>query len=229
MKSLFTAISLLTGLLMATGHGQQVRVSMQYVELPHTVMTELLADGETDGAKLHDKAYALTKDGKARIVETAMVVCRNGQKASAESIREEIYPTEVMPPSLPCGGSRGLSPGDPLPMKQRVFTAFDTRNVGTTLEMETVVSADGRSVDLRLVPEIVSRNRLETMAEYRDARGDGSIRMPIYEAWRTNTSLRVRSGKFTLVSAIHPIGRQAAPFVDSRILLFVRADVLEEP
>jgi hypothetical protein len=66
MKTLSIAISLLSGLLIAAGHSQQVRVSVQYVELPHAVMTELLAGGETDGSTLHDKTFALTKVGKAR-------------------------------------------------------------------------------------------------------------------------------------------------------------------
>src|SRR6478609_4130613 len=185
MKTLSLAISLLSGLLIASGHGQQVRVSVQYIELPHTVMTDLLADGETDEAKLHDQAIAFTKVGKAKILETSIIVCRSGEKALTESVREEIYPTEVMPPGLPCGGPIHLSPGDPQPMKQRTYTAFDTRNTGTTLEVEAIVHPDdSRFIELRLVPEIVSRNRLETIADYRDKRGDASIRMPIYEAWR---------------------------------------------
>jgi hypothetical protein len=229
MKLLPSAISVLTGLLMAAGYGQQVRVSVQYVELPHTLVTDLLASAETDGARLHDKAFALTKEGEAKILETCLIVCRSGEKATAESIREEIYPTEVTPPGLPCGDLGGLSPGDPSPMRQRTYTAFDTRDTGTTLEVEATVLPNGRSVRLRLAPEMVSRNRLETIAEYRDKRGDASIRMPIYETWRTNTSLTVRSGRFSLLSVIHPKPRQPAPFQDSRILLFVRADVLDGP
>jgi hypothetical protein len=95
------------------------------------------------------------------------------------------------------------------------------------LEMEAFVREGERLIDLRLVPEFVTRLRLETMREYLDERGDSSVRMPIYEAWRTNTQLTLRNGRFSLVSVFSPKRRQAAPFVDSRVLLFVRADVLE--
>jgi hypothetical protein len=135
-----------------------------------------------------------------------------------------------MPPQLPCGGSS--NPPDPdseCSAKQRSYTAFDTRNTGTMLSVAAEHLIGGRFIKLQLVLEIVSRSRLETMAEYRDKWGDASIRMPIYETWRTNTSLKVRSGKFALVSVIHPLRQQTAPFDDSRILLFVRADVMEMP
>ncbi len=67
--------------------------------------------------------------------------------------------------------------------------------------------------------------RLETMMEYKDQRGDASIRMPVYETWRTKTSLTVRAGQFSLVSVISPKRQAPAPFVDSRVLLFIRPDV----
>lgn len=231
MKTISIAISLLSGLL-AAGQDQQVRVSVQYVELPHVDLTNLLAEG-SDGGPLHDKTMVLVGANKAKILETSMLVCVSGQRARMESIREEIYPTETQPPGLPGSfGSSGSSLAEhyvPNLANQRSFTAFDTRNTGAMLEVEADVLADGHFVELRLMPEIASLDRLETMFEYKDKWGDASVRMPIYETWRTNTSLTVRSGKFALVSVITPKRQQAAPFVDSRILLFVRADVLETP
>jgi hypothetical protein len=206
-------------------------VSVQYVELSHADVTSLLAEGPAGGL-LHGKVMELVRANKARILETCIGVCQSGGKATFESIREEIYPTETQPPQLEFSiGSSvpSLSDEEHYSLRQRAFSAFETRNTGTMLEVGAEVLADGRFVELRLAPEIVSRNRLETMVEYRDKRGDASVRMPLYETWRTNTSLTVRSGSFALVSAIHPKRPQPAPFVDSRILLFVRADVLETP
>jgi hypothetical protein len=231
MKTVSIALSLVSGLLMAAGHGRQVRVSIQYVELPHADLTVLLA-GSPGNESVHGKAMELVRANKARILETCIGVCQSGGKATFESIREEIYPTETQPPGLPGTFSGPVSRSSQEPhysTRQRAFTAFETRNSGTMLDLDAEVMKDGRYVHLRLAPEIGSRNRLETMVEYRDKRGDASVRMPIYETWRTNTSITVRSGKFALVSVIHPKRPQPAPFVDSRILLFVRADVLETP
>lgn len=234
MKSISIACSILTGLLLATGHGQQVRVSVQYVELPHADLTLLLAESPGNAA-LHAKAMQMVRGKKAKIVETCIGVCQSGGKATIESVREEIYPTEVEPPELPC--SIGMSPpvtGFTLPEvnyspKHRSYTAFETHNTGTMLEMDVHVSEGNRFVDLRLVPEFGSRLRLETMREYKDERGDTSVRMPIYETWRTKTSLTLRAGQFSLVSVISPKRQVPAPLVDSRVLLFVRADVLPDP
>lgn len=234
MKSVSLACLLLTGLLPSIGKSQQVRVSVQYVELPHADLTSLLADSPGNAA-LHAEAMEMVRGKKARIVETCIGVCQSGGKATIESFREEIYPTEVTPPELPC--SIGNSPpvtGLTLPEvnyspKHRSYTAFETRNIGTMLEMDAHVSEGERLVDLRLVPEFVNRMRLETMTEYKDERGDASIRMPIYETWRANTQLTLRAGQFSLVSVFSPKRRVPAPFVDSRVLLFARVDVLPEP
>lgn len=233
MKSVAIACLILTGLLLETGHGQQVRVSVQYVELPHVELTALLVDSPENEA-LHAKAMEMVREKKARIVETCIGVCQSGGKSTIESVREEIYPTEVEPPELPC--SIGMSPpvtGFTLPEvnyspKHRSYTAFETHNTGTMLEMDVHVSEGERFVELRLVPEFGTRLRLETMREYKDERGDTSVRMPIYENWRTNTSLTLRAGQFSLVSVFSPKRRMSAPFVDSRVLLFVRADVQPE-
>ena len=75
-----------------------IRVSVQYIEVTHSVLTEMLAGKEKGGPGLHAKAIALAKEGKAKILETCMVVCHCGQKATVESLREVIYPTEYQPP-----------------------------------------------------------------------------------------------------------------------------------
>ncbi|MEO5715228.1 MAG: hypothetical protein ABIT37_17245 [Luteolibacter sp.] len=232
MKLVLIALSLIScGI--AAGNSErlaQIRVCLQFIEVPHATLTEMLAGHETSGQALHDKAIALAKDGRAKLMETCMVVCRSGQKATLESIREEIYPTEYAPPELPCGNLSNVRlasdpPANPL---FRSPTAFDTRNTGVTFEVESTLSANG-AIDLRLSPEIVTPLRLETWMEHVDQWGDGSIRMPIYESWRVNTSISVESGKFELVSALTPKANAPVPAVSRKILVFVRADILPAP
>lgn len=91
------------------------------------------------------------------------VVTRSGQKASVEITRELIYPTEFDPPQVPTnvGQNRILIVGGiqiPLPLPPPVVTpttptAFDMRRTGVVLEVEPVISEDGRSVDLAITPE----------------------------------------------------------------------------
>lgn len=91
------------------------------------------------------------------------VVTRSGQKASIEITRELIFPTEFDPPQVPTnvGSSQQNNGGGiviPLQLPPPVVTpttptAFDMRRTGVVLEVEPVISEDGRMVDLAITPE----------------------------------------------------------------------------
>lgn len=233
MKSLLIALGLLTGGIAVADqpHPKQIRVSLQFIEVPHSAFTEMLAGPEINGEAIHEKALALSKQDQAKIMETCMVICRSGEKATLETIREEIYPTEYSPPGLP--GSFSSTPArtqldTPMNPAFRAPTAFSTRNTGLTFEVETLLNSNGM-IELRLVPELVTRLRLETWMEHVDQWGDGSMRMPIFESLRCNTAINVKPGKFELVSALTPKVNAPVPEVSRKILVFVRADVLPTP
>jgi hypothetical protein len=207
-----------------------VRVSMQLIEVPLPTLTELMSNPEQAGHQLHAKAFALTKSGKAKLVETCSVMCRSGQRAILESVLELIYPTEVRPPTLPTptratGQASPPSSNDYMP-RPPTPTAFETRNTGVTLEVEPALSADGKIIDLRFAPEIVTPRGLATWCDFRDQWGDASVRMPLFEAWKTSTGITVIDGRFDLVSVITPQPADPVPGQLRRILVFVRADVI---
>jgi hypothetical protein len=206
----------------------QVRISLQFIEVSHPVLTELLAGEDQSGNALHAKAVSLSKEGKARILETCVLTGHGRQKLTLESIREEIYPTEYTPPALPCNIPAEPLPKPPMPFLRefRTPTAFETRNTGVTIEVEPRISQDGRTIQLSLSSAAVIPVRLDMFGEYRDRWGDASIRMPVYEKWGTQTTLSVTSGKFGLVSVIHPQPVAASPALSRRILVFIRADIL---
>ena len=226
----FLSIALLVltcGLCAAAGRlPEHVRVSVQYIEVTHPALTEMLAAKDKGGGAMHTMALAQAKDGKAKILETCMVVCRSGQKATIESIRELIYPTEYEPT---CQGLFG--PGLEIPklplLRPNEFTAFETRNTGVTFEIEPTVGENGHFIDLRFVPEIVSLVRFDTWMEHKDPWGEAPWRMPVFETWRVNTGVTLQDGQFEMVSVISP--KANAPAVTRKILVFVRADVIPLP
>jgi hypothetical protein len=231
MKSIVTAFALLLSGWCAANQAQpkQFRISLQLIEVPHPVLTELLGGEETGGPALHGKCLALAKEGRAKILDSSMVICRSGQRASLETIREEIYPTEasnegldaVRPPVTPKLLSRpfdGIFGGN-----------FETRNTGATFEVEATTGLESRVIDLRFVHEFITPVRLETWMEDRDQFGDASIRMPVFGTWRVHTSLSVVPGKFELASVISPRPKAPVPAVSRKILVFVRADIVPVP
>lgn len=232
MKSVVIAFALLCCGIRAENQGTpNIRVSLQLVEMAHPVMSGLLGGAESRGDLLHAKATALVTQGKAKVVETCVLVCRSGNKATTESIRKEIFPTEYpgdhqwnVPPT-----PEQLATVPPTNPMLRTIMAFETRNAGVTFEVEPTVNWDERIIDLRLVSEFVTRVRLDTWMEHRDPWGDGSIRMPVYETWRVHTSLTLPPGKFELASVISPRPKSPVPAVSRKILVFVRADIVPVP
>lgn len=103
------------------------------------------------------------------MVSQPSVVTRSGQKASVEIVRELIYPTEFDPPQVPTNvGSNAavividgngnvidiLFADNPPPVVTPTTpTAFEMRKTGVVLEVEPVISEDGRSVDLAVTPD----------------------------------------------------------------------------
>jgi|GEM_PF-1075308 len=211
---------------------KNIRVSLQFLEVAHPVLTEMLGGDKTGGAAMHAKAIALAKDGQAKILETCVLMCLSGQKATVESIREFIYPCEYHPPDLtwhvpPTDKQRAAMP--PEPPSNPVFRyigAFETRNTGVTFEIAPTWDEAASNIELRLVPQVVTQVRLDTWMEHVDEWGDASLRMPAFETWRVNTSVSLMPGQFEMVSVITPIPNAPGPSGPRKILVFVRADVI---
>lgn len=87
------------------------------------------------------------------------VTTKNGLKATVEITRELIYPTEFDPPQVQSNGNTivialGASSATPLLAAPATPTAFEMRKTGVLLEVEPVISEDGRSVELTIAPEL---------------------------------------------------------------------------
>ncbi|HYF36305.1 MAG TPA: Amuc_1098 family type IV pilus outer membrane protein, partial [Prosthecobacter sp.] len=89
------------------------------------------------------------------------VVTKSGQKATVQVVREMIYPTEFDPPQIPTTispppviiiGVPWVAP--PMVATPATPTAFEMRRVGVVLDVEPVISEDGRTIDLTITPEV---------------------------------------------------------------------------
>jgi hypothetical protein len=136
----------------------------------------LLRADQPDAA-LYEHLVALVADGKAKQESLAVVRVRSGQRAICESIAEYIYPTEWNPAEIPNSVGIQLDPskaaagnpagaagaGNPAAADQQPLftspvspTAFETRNLGFTLEVEPLIHADGQSIELTIAPQHVT-------------------------------------------------------------------------
>jgi len=89
------------------------------------------------------------------LLTLASVVTRSGEQASVESVREFTYPTEYEPPELPNTTTVSSDNGVGFfPVTPANPTAFETRNVGVTLEVQPVVSEDRNVVSLTFAARV---------------------------------------------------------------------------
>lgn len=102
---------------------------------------------------------ALAQRKGVDLMSAPSVTTKGGQLANIEVVREFIYPTEFDPPQIPTnvGSSSGTVGGgtSSVPVTPTTPTAFTTRNVGVSMEVDPTVGADGYTIDLNLAPEVI--------------------------------------------------------------------------
>ncbi len=110
----------------------------QYIDVKREFWSAWLSENNPalDAGRLRREAEAWMTDGEALLVETSLVMGRSGQRSKVESVREMIKPIEFARPTT----------GHHFP------TSFETMPVGTVLEVDPVLGADGR-VQFAAAPE----------------------------------------------------------------------------
>jgi hypothetical protein len=213
---------------------KMIQVQVEFIELPHKALTKLLflADPKTsDGTALRKKLQEMVEKDEAEVLETQVVVGKNGQKATNESIHEFIYPTEYQPPGLPENNSGSAPDASPktsiAPGEVALPTAFGTRNLGSTLEVEGKLSHDNKFVELRFVPELVWHTGNTEWLESKDALGNVSkVQMPDFYTIRTNTSVTCVPGQYQMVSVLSPKDSKGELDQTRKVMVFVKCDIV---
>jgi general secretion pathway protein D len=145
------------------------------------------------------------------------ITAKSGQKAIIEVIREFIYPTEYEPPELPAGGDNpfGGGGGGGNIATPATPTAFETRNLGVTLEIEPTIGANDFVIDLRFIPEIVEFEGFINYGSPILSSGtnllgnpvtsvitENRIEMPVFSKRSVNTSLTIYDGYTVAVGGL---------------------------
>lgn len=213
----------------------QVRVQVEFIELSHPDLTELMFGDKVaaSDSEVRKQITQLIKDNKASVRETMLCTTRSGQKATTESVEEMIYPTEYEPaelPKPPSGDEKKDAAQVPaittLDALGPCPTAFETRNLGPTLEIEPTVSKDGKWIDLRFAAEIVEYSGNTIWAEWKGKHGNTPIQMPDFYTMRINTSVILAKGQPTLIGVLTPKDKSGAVDSSRKLMVFVKADII---
>lgn len=170
----------------------------------------------TNGMVIQMMMRGMNQNTGADVMVKPSTISRSGERSKVEIIREFIYPTEYEPPEVgqvnnnngASGGDGNVTPANP--------TAFETRNVGVTLEVEPTVGPDRKYIELSLKPEMVE---FEGFVNYGnpiqrptvDALGnptsititDNRILMPVFKTVRLqNSTLTIQDGATVVLGGV---------------------------
>lgn len=232
MKHWLTAlcVAAIAGLTSPSAHSQdaippyppaRIRVDVQMVSIPIAEAGQLIP-AFMDRKTANDawtRLQAMITDGKATLMAWPIVWTYSGQRGVIESITEHRDPTEPMPPHPPQTFSD--SPTSPLESFTwgpfYVPAAFETRNVGASLEVEAIAEKDGKVIDLNIVPQYVHRTATpEWRSQWIPPYLIGIQQQAEFRTSKVTTYLKVRRDEPTLVGTF--VVSEPQPHVELFIL-----------
>jgi hypothetical protein len=210
-----------------------IRTQVEYVEMSHKDLTRLMMEDKNmtaDATSLRMKVQAMVEKEEAKIIDTQIVLGRSGGKQTTESIHEFIYPTEYEPMNcLPTKKKKQpVMPDVSFPYNPATPTAFETRNVGSTLEAEPTLGEDDRIIDISVYPDLIWHTGNTVWNERKDELGNlTKITMPDFYKVSLNTSFTCIAGQYTMAGVVSPKDAKGEVDQDRKVMIFVKCDVLE--
>ncbi len=171
---------------------------------------------------------ALNQMKSTDVLYQSKVVVSSGERASIRNVREFIYPSEYDPPEIPnqlnnvIGFDFGLQEtlliGELdtglFPATPATPTAFETRNLGQLIEIEPIIAADNRTVNVRVLLDfsefvgfINYGTPITSLGNFSNFQPvtitENRILMPVFEAVKETTSVSVWDGQTILIGGLH--------------------------
>jgi len=212
-----------------------VRVSVLIVEVPEAKALELLPDLRSDDPQKTSAAVKQIQQSiaakEATFIGWPEVITLDGVRAVSETIDEKRYPVAfgipgvTLPESTDPSAQNAPVPA-PTPEPQNLAvdadlaalspTAFETRNVGLTIEAEPHVLDEGRRLLISIVPQHVLLMGYEPFDAGRDATGQQRfVEQPQFATRKTTTTLNIRNDQHVLLN-MHKIEGD-----DAKVELFI--------
>lgn len=178
---------------------------------------------KSDATALREELAVWIDKGRARVVDANVVACGSGQRALTRSGSEYIYPVEMDPPEAP--SVLELVGRNELVITPTSVTAYKTRDLGTRLEVDPVLGADGVTVDLNLAPERVAHGGDSWWPVPEEGYSFFQIRMPTFIREKITTQVTTHDGRYVFLGGYRPDDTVETEIEDPFILVFARADV----
>ena len=202
--------------------------SIQYAKLMTNPLTE------SNHTKLRNKLFEQVKKGEAKLISNQSILCKSGKLAYSSSHKEFIFAAEYVLPSLQKTSHRlhhskktnqeyQQSKTKHLPT---LPTAFESRNLGTTLELEPILDKSQKTIELTFRPETVKHVDDKTHTTWNTSSGKITDKLPVIYTLSTNTTSTLKTNQFRLIST-HSPELNGKPDETRKWLYFVKASILK--
>jgi hypothetical protein len=218
------------------GLPQLIQCQFECIELTLEDMTNLLFlrdQSLADATALRKELQKMVAEKKAKLVDTTIIVAKDGLKATNESIMEYIYATEYEPSEVPSSVAipeKKITPEDVKVLEWMrtppTPTAFEPRNVGGNVEVEPKLTEGSKRVELRFAWEIVDHEGEKAWLKYNDTMNNTyKIAMPKFYVKRISTTISCAPSSYTLVATVDPQNEKGIRDPSRKWLVFVKCEV----
>jgi len=196
MRKLYPVLATIVPLMCASAADDKwnVTAECQMVVLPQKLVLPLLP-GLNDDAKIGGvvaKLQELITNGEATLAAHLVAKSNARVRTITETTEELRYATEHALPHLPANAPENIEVLKAWPFVGITPTAFETRNMGATFEIEPVVLGDGKALSVGVVMQHVRFLRwLKTDAGVLANGKHLFIEQPVFHTAKNTSSLTV--------------------------------------
>jgi len=188
----------------------------QLISPQNTNLNELAVRSFINGAQFNLLITALSQKKSFDLLSEPAVLTKSGEQGVLEAVRVFPYPISFDPPQLVTQTTTGTVitttiQFTPPTVIAATPTDFKRRNVGVRLVVKPQVTADNRTVDLSLFPEVTDfEGFINYGSAIQVANPDGSfstlssnvINQPVFNTRRINTKVLIRDGSTVVLGGL---------------------------
>lgn len=205
MKS-FSLLFVFAALAAAEEPTKNIQIDVDYIEVAEPVLTELQHGPKppASGKEWRATLDKLLKENKAKVLAGIGITTKAGTRATAESVREVPYTTEFDPAQGRAADSPDV-PREITGVDVPTPTAFEIKPLGARCEVDPVLGADGKTVDLNIAPELTYKVGESVHQEIQKGNEMlATIKQPEFYSAKLTTSVSIRDGSSTLLGILLP-------------------------
>lgn len=216
---------------------KSIGVSVHVVQAPTAMLRRLAREsrGWSDHSAAWEQLQDAAEQGDAQILRSVWSEGKSGQRFKVESGREQIYPVGA---GIDSGANVSQGKENEAGAKAAAVVAdeprsmsgvFDTHMVGTVVEIDPIIGADGKTLDINLSFEYDFAQPVRSGESRRDDEGNVEMDAPATSFRQTYlaTSATMLSGAIRIMGVWEPEGAEEFEQNDVMQAVLLKADILE--